>query len=383
MPLSWLEWVSPAASIAYLRTGADVGYISLDPRTTYIALLKGVFYFIFVLCSAVLINSGERIRSVMLAIVVGGTLQAFYAVLNVLLGVEQSILFGLQEEGIATGTFVYKNHLANYLLLCLCIGIGLIVTDMQSRRASYNSWQDRIQQWLRLVSSQRMLVRLSLVIIVIALVMTRSRMGNGAFLATTLVVGSFALVFYRNRPSNLTWFLVSILVVDIVIMGSLFGLDKLQQRVADSYIDQDSRHLVITWSIPMIKDYLLTGIGLGSFYVVFPSYTQHAIGYYDHAHNEYIQFVTEAGLPATIMLGSTLLWAFGLSIWVMINRNSQTCKGAAFGCLMALCAMLMHIWVDFNLQSPANTVTFLTVLVLIGASYSVVSPRRYKDVKHV
>nr|WP_246335950.1 O-antigen ligase family protein [Vibrio marinisediminis] len=383
IPLSWLGWLSPAASQAYQATGADLGYVSLDPRATYISLLKGLFYLIFVLCCTLLINSRERIRMAMLALIVSGTLQALYAAINVLLGIEQSLVFGLQETGIATGSFVYKNHLANYLVLCLSMGIGLIVVDMQSYSASYNSWQHRLQQWLQLFSSQKTLIRLALVIMVVALVMTRSRMGNAAFLGSTLVVGFIAITCYKNRPTKLTWLLLSLLVVDIVIMGSLFGLDKLQQRIVESHIEQGTRHLVIAWSIPMIKDYLLTGTGLGSFYGVFPSYTQQAIGYYDHAHNEYVQFVAEAGLPATLMLGGMLLWAFGLSIWVMSHRNSQTCKGAAFGGLIALCAMLVHIWVDFNLQAPANTVTFLLILVLIGASYSIPSPPRRKVVAHV
>ncbi|HAS61291.1 MAG TPA: polymerase, partial [Vibrio sp.] len=383
LPISVLEWISPTSASAYQNVAAKWGYISLDPAATYIALIKGIAYLFFICCSAILIHSKKRLKTVMLAIVISGTLQALYASVNVLLGVESSWIFSLPETDIATGSFVYKNHLANYLLLCLSMGIGLIVIDLSNSQERLSSWQEWVNEVLQLLVSKKMLVRFALIIMVIALVMTRSRMGNSAFFVATFVTGGIAWLCYKQRPPKLTWLLISLFIIDIVILGSFFGLEKVQERIVESHLRSDTRLLVVEWSIPMMKDFLLTGSGLGSFYIVFPSYTQQAIGYYDHAHNEYVQFVAEAGLPATLMLGGMLLWAFGLSIWVMSNRNSQTCKGAAFGGLIALCAMLIHIWVDFNLQAPANTVTFLTILVLIGASYSLPSPRRHKVATHV
>ncbi|EGU43429.1 O-antigen polymerase [Vibrio ichthyoenteri ATCC 700023] len=374
MPVSMLEWISPSSADAYQNVAARWGYISLDPAATYISLLKGVAYLFFICICAILIHSKKRLKLVMLAIVVSGTLQAFYASLNVLLGVESSWIFGFPETDIATGSFVYKNHLANYLLLCLSMGIGLIVIDLSSSSTGSSSWQERVNALLQLLVSKKMLIRFALIIMVIALVMTRSRMGNSAFFVATFITGIIALCCYKQRPPKLTWLLISLFVVDIIVLGSFFGLEKVQQRIAESHLSSDTRHLVVQWSIPMLKDFLLTGSGLGSFYIVFPSYTQHAVGFYDHAHNEYIQFVAEVGLPATLLLALAVLWAFGLAVWVISHRQSRTCKGAALGGLVALVAMLLHITVDFNLQAPANTVTFLAILAIIGASYSIATP---------
>ncbi|WP_434998914.1 O-antigen ligase family protein [Vibrio scophthalmi] len=374
LPIFILEWISPASASAYQDVGAKWGYISLDPAATYISLIKGIAYLFFICCSAILINSKKRLKTVMLAIVISGTLQALYGAINVLLGVESSWIFSLPETDIATGSFVYKNHLANYLLLSLSMGIGLIVIDLSSSQERLSSWQEWVNALLQLLVSKKMLIRFALIIMVIALVMTRSRMGNSAFFAATFVAGVIAFCFYKQRPPKLTWLLISLFVIDIIVLGSFFGLEKVQQRIAESHLGSDTRPLVVEWSIPMMKDFLLTGSGLGSFYIVFPSYTQQAIGYYDHAHNEYVQFIAEAGLPATLFLSISLIWALGLAIWVISHRQSRTCKGAALGGLIALVAMLLHITVDFNLQAPANTVTFLAILVVIGASYSIATP---------
>ncbi|WP_260260401.1 O-antigen ligase family protein [Vibrio intestinalis] len=381
MPVTWLEWFSPSAAQAYQRVGAEVGYLSLDPRSTYISLLKGLNYLVFASCLAILTHSKKRLKAVMLALLVSGTIQAVYAALNVLLGTEQSWVFGLAETDIATGSFVYKNHLANYLLLCLSMGIGLIVIDM-SRRQSH-SWQERMFSLLQLVVSRKMMIRFALIIMVIALVMTRSRMGNAAFFAATLIAGVIALVCYKNRPTKLSFLIFSLFAVDILVLGSFFGLEQVQQRIMDSHLEQDTRYLVVDWSLPIVKDYLLTGTGLGSFYSVFPSYSHGAIGYYDHAHNDYLQFVIETGLPSFALLAFVVLWAFGMAIWVMKHRNSKTCKGAAFGCLIAFTAMMIHITVDFNLQAPANAVTFITILVLVGASYSIGTQRKQQETQLV
>lgn len=383
LPTYVLAGISPVAASAYERVGASWGYISLDPAATYIALIKGVAYLFFIVCAALLIHSKKRLKMVMLIIVISGTLQALYASFNVLWGIESSWIFHLPETDVATGSFVYKNHLANYLLLCLSMGIGLIVIDLSTSAARPVSWQAWINQTLQLLVSKKMLVRLSLIIMVIALVMTRSRMGNSALFISTFVVGIIALVFYKHRPPRLTWLLASLFVVDIILLGSFFGVEKVQERLAQTHLTSDTRHLVVEWSLPMIKDFLFTGSGLGSFYMIFPGYTQHAIGFYDHAHNEYVQFTAEVGLPATLLLGFSLLWAMMLAISVIRHRQSRTCKGAALGSLIAMVAMLLHISVDFNLQAPANTVTFLTILVVIGASHTIITPIQNRKVAHV
>jgi len=364
---SSLEWVSPKAVDIYRLVG-DVGYVSLDRHATKTALIKGVTYTLFAFNAALLITDLGKLLKVVVAIVASGTLQAFYSAIMVLQGWDYSLIFSFRESGPATGSFVYKNHLANYLLICLSMGLGLIIGQMHTTPSG--GWNERLKRWCEGVISPKMIVRLSLLIMVIALVMTRSRMGNAAFFIATVLGGMVAFAFFKHRPRAFVPFFGSLFLIDVIVVGAIFGLDKVKSRLGQTSILKETRDEVLHWSLTVVENFPITGTGLGSFYSIFPQYAKWNIGFYDHAHNDYLQFVIEAGIPATLMLGGMLLWAIGMSVGVMANRNSCTLRGLSLGCLIAMIGMLMHISVDFHFQSPANTMTFIIVLVVVGCTRS-------------
>ncbi|WP_456295191.1 O-antigen ligase family protein [Vibrio sp. AK197] len=355
--------------------------ISLDPYATSLSLYKGLAYLMVIVSTALLVNRVERVRAMVILFVVSGSFQALYGAAENLFGERESLVFSVILEEAATGSFIYKNHFANYLLLSLCLGIGLIVSQLHSTPSG--SWVQRLLRWSKGALSQKMFWRMAIVIMVIALVMSRSRMGNAAFFAATVLGSLVALMFYKDKPRALVVFMLSILFVDSVIIGSLFGFDQVQQEIAETSLATETRDEVVEWSIPMLKDFAVTGVGMGGFGSSFPSYMQRAIGYYNHAHNEYVEFAVEAGIPMTLMLGAICLWSLKKCINVMRTHNSKTLKGTALGCFMAIVGMLLHISVDFNLQPPANALTFLVLLTLTGCLEPVRVQRRLRGATRV
>ncbi|PKF51001.1 O-antigen ligase family protein [Enterovibrio nigricans] len=368
LPLPWeiLAFFSHKSADIYQLVGAPQGFVSLDSRMTLTALFKGIAYTLFVLNAIFLVSSSKRLKHVVLAIVISGTLQAFYAAMVVLLDITESPVFDFAEEGIATGSFIYKNHLANYLMMALCMGLGLIVTQLHTSPS--DSRFVFIKRLLEGILSRKMYIRLCLVIMVIALVMTRSRMGNTAFFAATAIGGLLALLFYKNKPRALTVLVASVIAIDTIVVGALFGLEKVKQRLVETSLGVESRDQVVIWSLDIIRDFPLTGTGMASFYTIFPMYSRADIGFYDHAHNDYIQFMVEAGIPATLLLGFVVLYAFARAFSTIRKRHSKTMKGIALGCIMSIIGMLIHISVDFNLQPMANALTFILILFLANAS---------------
>ncbi|MCE0493295.1 O-antigen ligase family protein [Vibrio salinus] len=366
IPIDLLHWVSPYSAQFYHDYHRLYGTISLDSYATQTGLLKGLTYTLFAMNSVLLINSLKRVRLILYVIVASGTFQAFYGAIMVLLRIDHSLIFGIPEGNRVTGSFVYYNHLANYLMMCLCLGTGLIISQMHQSKSG--SWRVRLERWFDAVLSPKMLVRLCLIIMVIALVMTRSRMGNTAFFSVTLIGGGIAMLFYKNRPRALTVLVISIILIDTVIVGSLFGLEKVKERLEATSATTETRDQVVEWSMDILKEAPFTGTGLGAFYSTFPSYSHYNIGYYNYAHNDYIQFSTEVGIPATIFLGVVIIFALFKSFNALRTRHSKTLKGTAIGCLMAIIGELIHISVDFNLQAMANVMTFILVLVLAGIS---------------
>ncbi|WP_051563836.1 O-antigen ligase family protein [Enterovibrio calviensis] len=368
LPMHW-EWLSILSSKSaeiYQLVGAPEGFISLDSRMTLSSLFKGIAYTMLVFNAIYLVNSSQRLKQVVLMIVISGTLQAFYAAMVVLLDLNESPVFGFSEKGIATGSFVYKNHLANYLMMALCMGLGLIVTQLHTSPS--DSRFMFITRLLEGILSRKMYIRLCLVIMVIALVMTRSRMGNTAFFAATAIGGLIALIFYKNKPRALTALVGSVIAIDTIVVGALFGLENVKQRLVETSLGAESRDQVVIWSLDIIRDFPFTGTGMASFYTIFPMYSKADIGFYDHAHNDYIQFMVEAGIPATLLLGIVVLFAFWRAFTTIRTRHSKTMKGIALGCIMSIIGMLIHISVDFNLQPMANALIFILILFLANAS---------------
>src|SRR5262249_29178541 len=100
----------------------------------------------------------------------------------------------------ASGTYANRNHFAGYLEMSLALGIGLLVAGLSDRKA--DTWRRFLRHTLEWILSPKMILRLALCVLVIALTTTHSRMGNSAFFASLLVAGAIGIVLSRHAPRN-------------------------------------------------------------------------------------------------------------------------------------------------------------------------------------
>lgn len=338
---------------------------SVDPYQTGVMLLKSVFFLLWFVLILSYAQGHRRLRLLAIAIVIAGALQAFYGVTLQLSGTELSPLIGMDEKQRARGSFVYQNHFANYLALTLSVTVGLLISQLSSQRR-HRSWRQLSREIMSSILSAKFMLRLAMVLMVIGLVMSRSRMGNAAFFSALLLMSLLALWFYKRPPALLKPLVISILLLDMALVSSMFGLEKLQQRYQETSFSSEARDNVIQDSLPLLQQHLFTGSGGGSFYTVFPAVQPAPYsGFYDHAHNDYLQFAIELGVPMTLLL---IGWLVSLSVSafaVMRRHDDKLLRGLCFGALMAICHMALHSTVDFSLQAPANAILFLSILAMI------------------
>ncbi len=343
---------------------------TVDPNQTEILWFKTLFYALFAWLITGYFRTDRELKLLCYVVVASGVFQATYGSILNLQGIEISPVFGIVEGNRARGSFVYQNHFANYLALALSLGLGLLMAELSSRAMQWN-WRTLSRTLLESLLSTKILLRLALIIMVVGLVLSRSRMGNAAFFTALLVISLYAIWFYKNKPALLKPLVISIFVFDMIAIGSIFGIEKLQQRYEDTSFASETRDEVVRDSLPILHDAPWFGHGGGSFYTVFPAYQPgHYHGFYDHAHNEYLQFAIELGVPVTLMLGAWLLWLLWLNMKTMRVKQNKLSRGIAFGCSVAIVHMLIHNLVDFNLQAPANAVLFITVLCLSGIVFT-------------
>ncbi|MDZ4255630.1 MAG: O-antigen ligase family protein [Sulfuritalea sp.] len=386
LPAEWIQTLSPHAYEAHAAAAGVVGHpiaatltLSVDPHATRDFWFKTLAYGCMFCLTLLVVDSRQRLELLLKTLIISGTLQALYGSIMVLSGLEYGFFIKkFSYLGYATGTFVNRNHLAGYLNLCLAVGIGLMISKLGGE--AIHTWRQRIRSIARLLLGDKTRLRIYLIVMVIALVLTRSRMGNTAFFASTLIVGSLGLLLMRNAPRSTMLFLASLIALDILIVGTWFGVDQVAKRIqqtqvtanADNLLPTEDRDEVGQQALNYAKDYLLTGSGGGTFYVTFPAYSNRGIvGFFDHAHNDYMQLLTETGVIGLALCVFIVTLAAVQALLALRRRNDSLMRGTAFGVALAICWLAIHSTVDFNMQIPANALTMTVILALAWVAASI------------
>lgn len=370
LPPSLVFMLSPeSAKINALAGNKEWLTLSVDTYATTTSWMKSASYVLFFALSLLLVNSRARLENLAYVLIFSGLFQAVYGALMTMSGYEYII-------GNATGTFINRNHLAGYLEMCLSVSMGLMISRLGGKGAS--NWRQKTRNVLRLFFSQKMKLRLSLLLMVIALVLTRSRMGNSAFFSSMMAAGIIGLIFSRHATRSMVILLASLVVIDIFIVGSWFGVDQVVERIENSSVINDADRVdLFSKGLQQWRDYPLTGSGLGSYDIVFPRYKDEELsGRPEHAHNDYVEFGSESGIVGIILLGLCVLFSFIAALFAQYRRRDPLMRGMAFASTMAIIALLIHSTVDFNLQIPANAMTFMVILALGWISLALDSGRR-------
>ena len=355
--------------------------VSLDPYQTKQMLLKTCFILLFCWLTFIYCDNAERIKKLIYVVIAAGVFQALYATYLNLSPEILSPIFGYKHTQRAIGTFTYSNFLANYLALSLCLGIGVLVGELKRGINIPNqTLKQTLRAWTEILLSSKIILRISLIIIIIALILTRSRMGNSAFFIALMVVSLLALFVYNKKPKAFKLLIVSFFIIDLIVIGAIFDVEKVKQRITETSIKSETRDEVVRDSIPLIMDRPLLGSGGGTFYTAFPSYqTQPYTGYYDNAHNDYVQFAVELGIPVTTALGALVLYCLWLCVKTMRKRKTALYQGVSFGCAVAITDMLLHSSVDYSLQAGANSMLFMLILCLAILSSELPAARKTKS----
>ena len=384
--------------------GADgPGAVSVDPFATRQYLLACLAYLSAFALVTLLARTEQRLRMLLATLVLSGVLQAIVAIALFGSRAEYQFLFtAMSSSDRASGTFPNYNHLAGYMELCLAAGLGLMLSSMRASERPLRGWRQRTVAFLQFAMSRKMLVRLLLVIMVIALVLTRSRMGNAAFFASLLLTGVACALVSRQLRRTAMWLVASLIVVDVLVVGQWVGLDKVVQRMEATSAERaasspvaepgagaesqaaprhreeslEERWQAARYALQMLPQRPWLGYGGGSFYTAFPQFKgTYPLGFYDHTHNDYVEIAVDMGLPGLallVLLAASALWRAGRA---MGDHSPAMARGLAAGVLMAGLAFALHSAVDFNLQIPANALTF-TVILAVAWCLPTRSPRR-------
>ncbi len=260
-----------------------------------------------------------------------------------------------QTNGMATGTFVNRDHFASLLAMMLPVIVGLLAFDARRRR---HDGRLHSGQGANLVS-QRALIFASAVLVLVCLIFTFSRGG----IATALVgLALSSILLQRTRPGrrHARW-LVFALVAAGLVLAALIGLAPVLDRFgpAELRLSGGGRLALSAATLRAAVEFLPFGSGLSTFAAVFPRFQADVFGgYIDYAHNDFLQLFMEVGLVAPLLV-VLVVAAYFMRMRELLRRTdarSFTLLQIAAG--IALVPPFLHAMFDFALHMPACAMWF-------------------------
>jgi O-antigen ligase len=220
-----------------------------------------------------------------------------------------------------------------------------------------------------LLKPQSLLMITAVFVVLSTVLLSNSRAG---FMST--IAGMLTLIGLSLRTTRLPRWVKLLLGVAVIamIVAVVAGSNTRTFGRMSADLAEEGRWPVYAILAQAIEDAPLTGYGLGNFKNTFPLYRDHTVvGYYDRAHNDYLELIFELGVPAAILFYISILWIIGICWRGMKRRRQQK----IYPTLAVATSVLVgaHAMIDFSLQMPSIAVFYAMIL---GLGYGQSSPAR-------
>lgn len=379
LPAAWVQAISPMAAQA--QAPQTWMTLSLDVYQTRLMGVLAFTYFSAFWVVIMTVRDANRLDGLAQVLVYSGVLQTVLGAVLLSVQADYRIFYSHVSHTQMIGTFVNRNSMAGYLCMCLSMGVGLMLSRLSDNAGLAMTWKARVVNVIAFILSSKMRLRLLLIIMVIGLVLTRSRMGNTAFFTALLVVGLVAIVLARNTAPKTIALIASLVIIDVLVIGTWVGLEKVVDRiqnteltVADGGASEsiEARTKAARTALALVQDFVVAGSGGGSFYNLFLTYRTPDFGYsyVDHTHNDYVEIASDYGVVGLGILGLLVALTLWKTLTVLAKRRSTLPLGIAFGVAMSIVGLLVHSTVDFNLQIPSNAITIVIILAMGWLAYT-------------
>ncbi len=229
------------------------------------------------------------------------------------------------------GSFINANHFAAWIELL--IPAALLAATRRSE-----------QQLIYVAVCGTMLM---------AVIATNSRAGIVLVAAQTLIVMG-AEAWRARQGGRRPW-------PALVGVAAVAGMVLLVLKGPAAFHFAEERPYAVRWAVAqatwgLFLDRPWTGFGAGTFDQVYPSAAPFDMGlFWAHAHNDPVQFAMEWGVPGLAALAAMVVLLlrrrWPLEVWLRTILPAMTA--------------LAHSWVDFPLQIPAVTATWLVTVAML------------------
>lgn len=350
--IGWIYKLARKKSKGVLRTPLDlpiiifviIGFISIfnssflkQSLTVTPGFIAGILFGYYLVFSN--ITDKKFLKKFVLVMVLGGTTTAC-------IGIFQYLIWGTERT---SATLANPNVLASYLAMMIPIVFSLLLYESKK-------------------SKKKLLLTFSLITMVICLILTRSRAG---WLA---LVGAMSFLLLIEKKKRLA---VGLTLIIIVVASILIPSVNARLRTIFDLIVNKERIYGAKSALQMIKDYPLTGIGVNTFYHVYPQYQlPEAKEHLVHAHNIFLQIGAEIGLFGVVTLLWLLIRVFKIGWEILRKAKDDYLRALAIGLLASLIAFLIDQEFDSTWWLERLFIFFWVLLAVLLAARNITLENR-------
>jgi O-antigen ligase len=332
-------------------------------------------FFIFFAAALAFLENQKRQRIMVFTIIIFGSVMAFFGIIQALANPNPNSILGMREsDAFPFATFINRHHFAAFMNMTIGLTLALLYGNSTKR-------------------DKRLLLLIALGLMGIALIFTGSR---GGILSLLAVIGFVTLMnitgktgeedddYGENKSSGFqrSFLLIGsgLALIFLLICGAIFfGAESWLTRGIGMSNQADVTNGRIhfwqtTWQIFLNNPIL--GAGLDAFSVAFPKYdTWNGTHRVEHAHNEYLHILAEAGIAGFMCVAAFVYFLFKKGLRVAAQSGEDRFRrGTAIGALAGCAGIRVHSIFDFPLRTSSNAFFFLTLVAL--ATIATYSPKK-------
>jgi O-antigen ligase len=364
--IEWNPLFLPMAAFAVLILAQILlrssSYLHDTIAEGYLYLAYGILCFV---STQSLLRASQARRMAMILTIYGFAIAAFSLIQGIAPNEKLYWLREPQHGGWIYGPYVNHNHYAGLMEMLIPIPLIISLSHLahEKERLAAGIAAAIMTGTVFLSGSRGGMLAVLTEFLLFAVLVTRQKRGA----RTAVGVGVFAIVLL----SLLTWLGGKQLTTRVFSIG----------RETRTEVSGGMRLSIDRDALSMFRRKPVLGWGLGAFPVAYPQFRSFYTNFFvNEAHNDYLQLLTETGI-----LG------FGVMIWFLLalyhsaarkipNWTSSVSGSLTLACLLGITGILVHSFLDFNLQIPANAALFYVLCSLAAAPALLHRSRKRKPV---
>ncbi|MDP2157854.1 MAG: O-antigen ligase family protein [Nitrospirota bacterium] len=372
LPPAVIEKISPATFALYRQSVwiADPGAwatLSLYPKGTVSEFLRLSSYAGAYLLTTQFLSDSDRLKRTVGLLSLFAAALAFFSIIQHL--APNGKIYWVREltqGGIPFGPYVNRNHFAGLMgMLFPIVMVLFLLSRPSSREESFRKKvSDLIDRSLRNV---HLLLGFGTVVVALSIFLSLSR---GGILSLCVSLALLGFLLSRRVITRKGGVLLIATVIVILYAVGWFGWTPVFERFRAIRTPQGeiSELRLEIWkdSLGIVRDFPLTGTGAGSFMHVYPAYrTIRGEGIADHAHNDYLELLTDGGIIGAGLFAWFMAAVLTQSYQVFLKRKDPYARHLYAGALAGITAFLLHSITDFNFFINANGLYLFLLLGLV------------------